>query len=231
MVKAEGQPGRAPGVKENPNLFLGKRGARWKTWVPVLFLYTTRALISAGPRSSPHFGQRLWPDRHGALAAKTWKHRVLGSLAASWQLPPVQGRGLKDEGGIPEGAGEGFHGERGEANEVGILTKFAPGRLWRRLGLPRTAGGHRATWGTGGAVSSRRLPGAFLEPLGWETGGGQAAEPRASAPPWRRHGGPERGVEERAFAGTAESRITGCPPLRRSVWVGPSSLASVPRRP
>lgn len=45
------------------------------------------------------------------MVLETWERPLfMGSLAAGWQLPLVQGRGLVEEVGIPKGAGEGKRG-------------------------------------------------------------------------------------------------------------------------
>lgn len=167
----------------------------------------------------------LWPPRRGSIPG--WgPRRKAGSLRL------YRAEGLKDEAGIAEGAGEGSPGE-GEANEVGILSEFAPGELWqRRARAPQNCGASfnylgdgrgslflAPSWGPPGAVG-----------LG-DRGRGQAPLPRASAPPEPRHRGPERRFMESAFAGIAGSSVTCYRPRQRSVWVGPRSRASEPRSP
>lgn len=93
--------------------------------------------------------------------------------------------------GQETGAGRGYPGEGGRVVSWGRWRSrrcwhphgiSSPGRLWRRRGLPRTAGGPRATWGAGGGVSCGLLPGACSERPSWGTESpGQPPAPRAPA--------------------------------------------------
>lgn len=169
----------------------------------VLFLDTARALISAWPQASPYSGQNLSPNRDRTLAAKTWEHPLSAGRGA-WQQGGScrQGRteGWRRKGVTRRGLGEGSHGGGGEANEVGILTEFPPGRLWQRLDSPELREVLELPGGREGMflpVTSQGSAPAIG--LGGE-GRGQAPAPRASAPPQPRRRGPRRCSMESTFA-------------------------------
>lgn len=91
------------------------------------------------------------------------------SLAAGRQLPPLQETGAGR--GYLRGGGRGVSWRRWRNRRCWHPHRISPpGRSWRRRGLPRTAGGPRATWGAGGGVSCWPLPGP--------TGSGGAGVPK-----------------------------------------------------
>ena len=159
----------------------------------------------SGHSLSPDFG--LAPGQPSLLpkvvARQAWRsgrahtHTHTNTKPGSIPYPQIGGPGGKPAAAARTGQGAegqkaifrrgretGSHGEGGGANEVGIPSEFAPGRLWRRLRRSRTAGGPRTTWGTGEGIPSWRLPGACPGQVGWgDRGRGQAPSPRASAPP------------------------------------------------
>lgn len=128
----------------------------------VLFLDTARALISAWPQASPYSGQNLWPNRDRTLAAKTWEHPLSAGRGAWRQggsCRRVQDRGLEEKRGIPEGVGRGVSWGRRRGTRSRHPHRISPRKAVAEARLSRTAGGPRATWGTGGDVPSCHLPG------------------------------------------------------------------------
>lgn len=132
-----------------------------KRRILVLFLDTARALISAWPQASPYSGQNLWSnrDRTGRQDLGASLIRRSGRLAAGRQLPSVQNRGLEEKRGKPERVGRGVSWRRRRGKRSRHPHRISPRKAVAEARLSRTAGGPRATWGTGGDVPSCHLPG------------------------------------------------------------------------
>lgn len=189
----------------------------------VLFLDTARALISAWPQASPYSGQNLWPNRDSTLAAKTWEHPLSAGRGAWRQggsCRQCRTEGWRRKGVTRRELEEGSHGG-GEANEVGILTEFPPGRLWQRLDSPQLREVLEPPGGREGMFLPVTSQGS-APAIGW----GEKAEvkrPRQGRLPHPSRGAGVRDAAPRKarLQPVAESSRTCRQPLQRKVWVVP----------